>query len=52
MERAAPKAWGERAVAGESPAAAREVPDAESVRLEQVMLGLRLRSGVALDVLP
>lgn len=46
-----PKAWGERAVAGESPAAAREVPDAESVRLEQVMLGLRLRSGVALDVL-
>lgn len=46
-----PKAWGERASAGESPAAAREIPDAESVRLEQVMLGLRLRSGVALELL-
>ncbi|MBO9531855.1 MAG: coproporphyrinogen III oxidase [Solirubrobacteraceae bacterium] len=46
-----PKGWAERVRAGESPAAAREIPDAESVRLEQVMLGLRLRSGVALDVL-
>jgi oxygen-independent coproporphyrinogen-3 oxidase len=46
-----PKGWSERARAGESPAAAREVPDDESVRLERVMLGLRLRSGVALDVL-
>ncbi|MEN0015611.1 MAG: radical SAM family heme chaperone HemW, partial [Solirubrobacteraceae bacterium] len=46
-----PRAWSEKLAAGGSPAAAREIPDAEEVRLEQVMLGLRLRSGVALDVL-
>jgi putative oxygen-independent coproporphyrinogen III oxidase len=46
-----PRAWGEKAKNGISPAAARETPDAESQRLEAVMLGLRLRTGVALDVL-
>jgi putative oxygen-independent coproporphyrinogen III oxidase len=46
-----PRTWAERVRAGASPAAAREIPDEESVRLEQVMLGLRLRSGVALDLL-
>jgi oxygen-independent coproporphyrinogen-3 oxidase len=44
-----PRAWGARLAAGESPAAARETPDQEAVRLEAVMLGLRLRSGVALS---
>ncbi|MBJ7459609.1 MAG: coproporphyrinogen III oxidase [Thermoleophilaceae bacterium] len=43
-----PRAWGEMAKNGISPAAAREIPDAESQRLEAVMLGLRLRAGVAL----
>lgn len=43
-----PRAWAERVTAGASPAAAREVPDPEAARLEQVMLGLRLASGVAL----
>jgi oxygen-independent coproporphyrinogen-3 oxidase len=43
-----PRAWGERLAASMSPAAAREVPGSEEVRLERVMLGLRLRSGVAL----
>ncbi|MDA0179690.1 radical SAM family heme chaperone HemW [Solirubrobacter phytolaccae] len=46
-----PKAWSERLQAGTSPAAARELPGSEEVRLERVMLGLRLRSGVALDQL-
>lgn len=46
-----PRAWGDRAKNGISPAAARETPDEESQRLEAVMLGLRLRTGVALDVL-
>jgi oxygen-independent coproporphyrinogen-3 oxidase len=44
-----PRTWGERLSAGRSPAAAREIPGPEASRLEQVMLGLRLRSGVALD---
>jgi putative oxygen-independent coproporphyrinogen III oxidase len=43
-----PRAWSERLGAGTSPAAARETPGSEEVRLERVMLGLRLRSGVAL----
>lgn len=48
-----PRAWAERVAAGASPAAAREVPDPDAARLEQVMLGLRLASGVALtDLTP
>jgi putative oxygen-independent coproporphyrinogen III oxidase len=43
-----PRAWSERLEAAKSPAAAREAPGAEELRLERVMLGLRLRSGVAL----
>ncbi len=43
-----PRAWSERLAADTSPAAARETPDEEQVRLERVMLGLRLRSGVTL----
>ena len=43
-----PRAWSERLAAAASPAAARETPGEEEVRLERVMLGLRLRSGVAL----
>jgi oxygen-independent coproporphyrinogen-3 oxidase len=46
-----PRAWSEKAKNGISPAAAREIPDEESQRLEAVMLGLRLREGVALDAL-
>lgn len=46
-----PRAWSARTSAGESPAAARELPDAEATQLERVMLGLRLRTGVALDQL-
>lgn len=46
-----PRAWGEKAKNGISPAAARETPDEESRRLEAVMLGLRLRSGVELEML-
>lgn len=46
-----PRAWSEKAKNGISPAAARETPDEESRRLETVMLGLRLRKGVALDAL-
>jgi oxygen-independent coproporphyrinogen-3 oxidase len=46
-----PRAWSEKAKNGISPAAAREIPDEESQRLEAVMLGLRLRQGVALDAL-
>jgi oxygen-independent coproporphyrinogen-3 oxidase len=44
-----PRAWSEKLARGESPAAARETPSADETRLERVMLGLRLRSGVALD---
>lgn len=43
-----PRAWMTRLGAGESPAAAREVIDPEAERLETVMLGLRLRTGVEL----
>jgi oxygen-independent coproporphyrinogen-3 oxidase len=46
-----PRAWAERLAAGVSPAAARETPAADAIRLERVMLGLRLRSGVALGEL-
>lgn len=43
-----PGAWMKKLASGESPAAARELPDTEAQRLEAVMLGLRLRSGVSL----
>jgi oxygen-independent coproporphyrinogen-3 oxidase len=46
-----PRAWGERLAADLSPAAARETPRQDARRLERVMLGLRLRTGVALDEL-
>ncbi len=46
-----PRTWGERAIAGLSPAAGREEPGAEAQLLERVMLGLRLRTGIALDEL-
>jgi oxygen-independent coproporphyrinogen-3 oxidase len=46
-----PRAWGERLARATSPAAARETPGSDEARLERVMLGLRLRSGVALDAL-
>jgi oxygen-independent coproporphyrinogen-3 oxidase len=44
-----PHAWSSRLAEGRSPAAAREVPGVEASRLEEVMLGLRLRTGVELD---
>jgi oxygen-independent coproporphyrinogen-3 oxidase len=44
-----PRAWSSRLAEGRSPAAAREVPGVEASRLEEVMLGLRLRTGVELD---
>ncbi len=46
-----PRTWGDRLAAATSPAAARELPGEEEVRLERVMLGLRLRSGVSLSEL-
>lgn len=46
-----PRAWSARVVAGQSPAAARETPGADAQRLERVMLGLRLRSGIGLSEL-
>ncbi|MBJ7331801.1 MAG: coproporphyrinogen III oxidase [Solirubrobacteraceae bacterium] len=46
-----PRAWSEKAKNGISPAAAREIPDEEAQRLEAVMLGLRLKEGVALATL-
>ncbi|HWK28390.1 MAG TPA: radical SAM family heme chaperone HemW [Solirubrobacter sp.] len=48
-----PRAWSERLARGDSPAAARETLGDDQARLERVMLGLRLRSGVALaDLTP
>ena len=46
-----PRAWSERLANGASPAAARETPGEDELRLERVMLGLRLRAGVALGEL-
>ena len=44
-----PSAYGQRVLAGESPAAARETPDVEARRLETILLQLRLATGVALQ---
>ena len=46
-----PAAWTGRIAAGESPAHARETLDAETRRVERVLLEVRLRSGLPLDVL-
>jgi oxygen-independent coproporphyrinogen-3 oxidase len=46
-----PSAYAQRLVAGASPAQAREVLDSATRRLEDVMLRLRLREGLPLDVL-
>ncbi len=46
-----PRTWAAKLASGESPAAGREVPDADAVLLEQVMLGLRLAEGVELELL-
>ena len=46
-----PAAWTGRLAAGESPAHAREVLDAETRRVERVLLEVRLRSGLPLHEL-
>ena len=46
-----PAAYADRLAAGLSPAQAREVLDPESRRVERVLLELRLRDGLAADVL-
>ncbi|WP_344157246.1 radical SAM family heme chaperone HemW [Nocardioides koreensis] len=46
-----PAAYADRLAAGRSPAHAREVLDAESRRVERVLLELRLREGLAPEVL-
>ena len=46
-----PAAYADRLAAGLSPAHAREVLDAETRRVERVLLELRLRDGLPLDVL-
>ena len=46
-----PAACAGRIAAGESPAHAREMLDAETRRVERVLLELRLRAGLPLDVL-
>ena len=46
-----PTPYAERIAAGTSPAHSREVLDAEDRRVERVMLELRLRDGLPLDVL-
>lgn len=43
-----PRTWAARLADGESPAAGRERPAADALRLERVMLGLRLADGVRL----
>jgi oxygen-independent coproporphyrinogen-3 oxidase len=45
-----PRAYAARLAAGESPAHAREVLDAETRRVERVLLELRLRDGLPLDL--
>ncbi|WP_139978359.1 radical SAM family heme chaperone HemW [Nocardioides litoris] len=46
-----PAAYADRLAAGSSPAAAREVLDAETRRVERVLLEVRLRAGLPLAVL-
>jgi oxygen-independent coproporphyrinogen-3 oxidase len=46
-----PSAYAGRIAAGESPAQAREVLDAEDVRVEHVLLRVRLAEGLPLDLL-
>ncbi len=46
-----PAAYADRLAAGRSPAHAREVLDAETRRVERVLLEVRLRDGLPLDVL-
>ncbi|MEY4312548.1 MAG: hypothetical protein RLZZ319_57 [Actinomycetota bacterium] len=46
-----PAAYAERLAAGVSPALEREILDAENRALESVMLGLRIRDGIAVDAL-
>ena len=46
-----PAAYADRLAAGRSPAQAREVLDAETRRVERVLLELRLRDGLPVDVL-
>jgi oxygen-independent coproporphyrinogen-3 oxidase len=43
-----PRAYADRLGGGLSPAAGRELLDADDVRLERIMLGVRLREGLAL----
>ena len=47
-----PRAYAERLAAGESPAADEEHVNADARLMERVMLELRLREGMAADVLP
>ncbi len=46
-----PAAYAQRLAAGSSPALAREVLTAEDARLERILLEVRLRNGVPLDLL-
>ena len=46
-----PAAYAERVAAGESPALEREILDTDQRADEVVLLGLRVRDGIALDVL-
>jgi oxygen-independent coproporphyrinogen-3 oxidase len=46
-----PSAYAERIAAGESPAYAREILDEETRRVERVLLEIRLRAGLPIDVL-
>jgi len=46
-----PTAYAQRLAAGGSPAQAREVLDTNQRRTERVLLGIRLRAGLALDEL-
>ncbi|MGJ0223772.1 hypothetical protein ACQUZK_10255, partial [Streptococcus pyogenes] len=44
-----PRAYADRLAAGATPAAGREVLGADEVRLERVLLGVRIRDGLPLD---
>jgi oxygen-independent coproporphyrinogen-3 oxidase len=46
-----PSAYAERIAAAESPAYAREILDEETRRVERVLLEIRLRAGLPVDVL-